>query len=129
MGYIRGVDECPKSGVCRHCVMEVGGDAWCEIILGSKVRPSPLYFSISSLFSLPVDLGANESRWTRKTFDYIILALFLIYAFAFCMFVFAKMRLNTWVLFLRIMWPCLICTDIMCFITGWIATWRDVSLG
>jgi len=67
--------------------------------------------------------------YKRHNFDYVILALFLIYGFAFSMFVFAKLRFRTWVLFLRIVWPCLVATDIFCFVSGWIATWTDVSLG
>jgi len=78
-------------------------------------------------FCMVCGVGANCYRWTRHNFDYIILGLVVVYGFSFGMFVFAHMRLRSWVLFLRIIWPCLIATDLVCFISGWIATWRDVS--
>jgi len=96
-----------------------------------------LHFSSSGfskkLFGLGGKVGEATKlivyRYSRHNFDYAILALFLIYGFSFGMFVFARLRLRTWIMFLKIVWPCLIATDVFCFVAGWIATWRDVSLG
>ncbi|KUJ09853.1 uncharacterized protein LY89DRAFT_724232 [Mollisia scopiformis] len=65
----------------------------------------------------------------RKHFDYVILGLVIVYGFFFGMFLFVRMRASDWAWFFRIGWPCTIAADIVCFISGWVATWRDVSLG
>ncbi|TVY58690.1 hypothetical protein LSUE1_G008775, partial [Lachnellula suecica] len=65
--------------------------------------------------------------YKRRNFDYVILGLFVMYGFAFIMFLFVKMRIHNWVTFLRVIWPCLVVADIVCFIAGWVATWQDVS--
>lgn len=67
-------------------------------------------------------------RYERHNFDYVILSLFIVYGCAFGVFAIAKVHLSTWIWFFRVGWPFLIAADIVCFITGWIATWRDASM-
>jgi len=71
---------------------------------------------------------ANKTRLSRHNFDYAILALFLIYGFSFAMILFVRLLLSTWIWFLRVFRPFLIATDAFCFLAGWVAMWRDVSL-
>jgi len=58
----------------------------------------------------------------------VILALFFIYGVSAAVFIFGRMKFQSWVWVFRIAWPCLIVTDLFCFIAGWIATWKDVSV-
>lgn len=69
-----------------------------------------------------------ESRYKRHNFDYVILGLFLIYGSWAGVFIYARITHWVGVLLFRIGWPCLILADLFCFIVGWIATWRDVSV-
>ncbi|KAF8862633.1 hypothetical protein BDZ45DRAFT_670853 [Acephala macrosclerotiorum] len=85
-----------------------------------------------ALWKLDVMRGQRiffNSIWRRQHFDYVIMGLVIVYGFFFGMFLFAKMRVGSWTWFLQLGWPCTIAADIVCFISGWVATWRDVSLG
>jgi len=44
------------------------------------------------------------------------------------LFIFGRMRVVSWVWVIRIVWPCLVMTDIFCFVVGWIATWQDAGV-
>ncbi|KAG0644995.1 hypothetical protein D0Z07_9256 [Hyphodiscus hymeniophilus] len=70
----------------------------------------------------------NKTSYDRTHFDYIILGSLIVYGSSFGVFVFARMWLRDWVWFFRIVWPCLIATDIFTFMAGWIGTWRDTSI-
>ncbi|TVY45612.1 hypothetical protein LSUB1_G000138 [Lachnellula subtilissima] len=83
-----------------------------------------------SLWRLDVMRGQRlfySKLFNRHHFDYVVLALLLIYGFSFFVFLFVKFDHHYKITFLRIIWPCLILTDITCFLAGWVATWRDVD--
>ena len=110
--------------------MEVGCYGWTEAVFWTDVSPfKPFFTSLSSFRSLQTNRQKlTSNRYNRTHFDYVILGLLLIYGFSFGMFIFAHMRLKYWIWFFRIVWPCLIATDIFCFVAGWVATWKDVGM-
>jgi hypothetical protein len=86
-------------------------------------------------------------RLKRRHFDFAIFALVAIYGVGFVILLMARLHsgfceLHTdmglcedkMLIFLlgmglfRAVWPCLIVTDIFCFIAGWVATWRGINL-
>ncbi|KAL2062200.1 hypothetical protein VTL71DRAFT_6466 [Oculimacula yallundae] len=67
--------------------------------------------------------------WKRHNFDYIILGLIAVYGGFFIALLTLRMTQTRWIYFIRIVWPCVIAADIVCFISGWVSTWRDISLG
>jgi len=76
----------------------------------------------------PWKVNLTVRRYKRHNFDYIILAIFLIYGLSAAVFIFGKMRFESWVWVFRIGWPCLVITDLFCFLAGWISTWSDVRV-
>ncbi|TVY57758.1 hypothetical protein LCER1_G000670 [Lachnellula cervina] len=63
----------------------------------------------------------------RRHFDCVVLGLLFIYGFSFFIFLFAILGHGKRIALLRVIWPCLVMTDIACFVAGWVATWRDVG--
>ncbi|PMD14225.1 hypothetical protein NA56DRAFT_711300 [Hyaloscypha hepaticicola] len=90
---------------------------------------SILSWGISFFLFLGIIMSLLNLALKRRNFDYVILALVAIYGGAFTLLLLARLHSSMWAYFLRAVWPCLIAADIFCFIAGWVATWRDVSLG
>ncbi|KAK0105126.1 hypothetical protein ONS95_004512 [Cadophora gregata] len=67
--------------------------------------------------------------YKRHNFDYVILGLVLVYGGFFVALLTLRMTALNWHYFIRIVWPCAIAADIVCFIAGWVSTWRDITLG
>ncbi|KAH7310992.1 hypothetical protein BKA65DRAFT_518426 [Rhexocercosporidium sp. MPI-PUGE-AT-0058] len=107
------------------------GFSW-GVVLGVLFSVLNLFCVGYALWKLDVMRGQRvffNSLYKRHHFDYIILGLIIVYGGFFTALLMLRMTQTRWVYFIRIVWPCVIAADIVCFVSGWVATWRDISLG
>ncbi|KAE9365367.1 hypothetical protein N431DRAFT_387568 [Stipitochalara longipes BDJ] len=86
----------------------------------------------AALWKLDVMSGERQfygRSLKRRHFDFVIFAIVGIYGAGFVILLLARLHSGFWAGLFRALWPCLIATDIFCFIAGWVATWRGISLG
>ncbi|PMD30720.1 hypothetical protein L207DRAFT_198612 [Hyaloscypha variabilis F] len=85
----------------------------------------------AALWKLDVMSGERQfygRSLKRRHFDFAIFALVAIYGVGFVILLMARLHSGFWMGLFRAVWPCLIVTDIFCFIAGWVATWRGINL-
>jgi len=97
------------------------------MFVGVAVSLLNLWGILMALWKLDVMKGERRILSifiNRKQFDFVIIFILCIYTVAFSTAL-ACLGSLTWLSFLRWFWPVLTATDIFCFVTGWIASWRE----
>ncbi|KAH8647439.1 hypothetical protein BGZ60DRAFT_423841 [Tricladium varicosporioides] len=99
-----------------------------RIVLGVLFSVLNILCIAFSLWKLDVMRGTRlfyKRIYTRTHFDYLILFITLSFSLLFALLMYGRIVHKSKYIYIEATWPCIVITDIICFVGGWYATQEE----